>query len=101
MSEGKSVCCPGCRAEVVAVRPGWLAKASVPLAWGYCAGMVLGGGMTGPFLVMLTLFLMLAGASVIRTAHDLAFREPHCPGCGKILLDEPEGAATMERATAS
>jgi len=83
------VCCPGCRAHVHPVRPGLLARASVPLAWVYCAAMVLGGGLLGPFLFVLTPFLMIAGASMIRAAHDAAFHEPFCPRCQKILLDPP------------
>lgn len=93
-----TVCCPGCRSHVQAVRPGLLARATVPLAWLYCALMVLGGGLLGPFLVMLAPFLMVAGSCMIRAAHDAAFREPHCPRCGKILLDEPVEARQLERA---
>jgi hypothetical protein len=97
MSATKLVCCPGCHAHVSPIRPGLLARASVPFAWLYCALMVLGGGLTGPFLLVVTPFLVLAGSSMIRTAHEAAFRAPHCPRCEKVLVDEPEERAVIGR----
>ena len=54
----------------------------------FVALMILGGGMTGPFLVMLSPFFIVAGMSLITPAHAAVRYEPQCPTCRAILPAE-------------
>lgn len=94
---GSHVTCPGCQRSVVPRRPGLFDRVLLVAAWVYLAAMILFCALLGPGLVMLAPVLIFVGGTIASYVQDRAFREPHCPRCEKILLDEPEGRPVPAR----
>lgn len=80
--------CPRCSTRFTPRRPGVLAWTRLVLSWAFVALMVALGGMTGPFLVVFSPFIMIAGMSFITPAHAAVRNEPRCPECRAILPAE-------------
>lgn len=89
--------CPHCRVAVRPVRPSVTDRLLLAGCWLVAMSMVAIGGLLGPFLFVLSPFLIVFGASLVRTGHERAFREPHCGRCETILPDAlPRPHAMMD-----
>ena len=93
--------CPHCHAALPPTLPRALRVAVVAAAWTLTMGLVFGGALLGPLVILVLPLLIPGGIGLITAAHTWAFADQVCETCGKLVELEGQalervGAATNE-----
>lgn len=77
--------CPHCHADLPETLPRALRLAVVAAAWTLTMGLVFGGALLGPLVILVLPLLIPGGMGLITAAHTWAFADLECEACGKLV----------------